>query len=481
MENTPKNDSSNQNELDLGLNSNEPVTPRRTTTNEPSFLNKFFKKKETATNPFAERREPTFGMDKANTTMSSGDVVKSVAASMNNNPTNYGANNINSQQPAAPNNPAQDHHTATTYSAFDNRQQEAAPAPNNDSIQTETANYAEAPAESEKPATAKRSIKNPEDWKVMQKLPHKHRRLFIAIAAAVIILAALLLLKPRSSETVEDFQANNNGNAMPIEFQSLDPNKPLENTETATTNNVGSSQDANAQTGDVQPNEQAASGVTGAVSAAAGAAESRAQNMTSQSAESGTAANMPAAAENTATTANPTPAANSPATPDNQAQLKAAEQARLEKSREAQRKAEQQAQAAKLKAEQQAKEKARLAQQQAQAKAQTAAKEKTPVVDAKPTGTKTEAAQSKSAGGSSKTLTVPSGTSLFQVFRNNGLDIRDANAMTKAAGASNVLSSFKANDKVQVATNSEGRVSSMRLSDGSVFTRQSDGTYKYSK
>jgi len=482
VENTPKNDSSNQNELDLGLNSNEPVTPRRTTTNETSFLNKFFKKKETATNPFAERREPTFGMGNTNTTISSGDVVKSVAASMNNNPTNYGANNINPQQPtAAPNNPAQDHHTAATYSAFENRQQEAAPAQNNDSLQTETANYAEAPAESEKPATAKRSIKNPEDWKVMQKLPHKHRRLFIAIAAAVIILAALLLLKPRSSETVEDFQANNNGNAMPIEFQSLDPNKPLENTEAANANNVEPSQDVNGQTGDVQPNEQAASGVTGAVSAAAGAAESRAQNMANQSAESGTAANMPAAAGNTATTANTTSAANPPATPDNQAQLKAAEQARLEKAREAQRKAEQQAQAAKLKAEQQAKEKARLAQQQAQAKAQAAAKDKTPVVDAKPAGTKTEAAQSKSAGGSSKTLTVPSGTSLFQVFRTNGLDIRDANAMTKAAGASNVLSSFKANDKVQVATNSEGRVSTMRLSDGSVFTRQSDGTYKYSK
>lgn len=481
MENTPKNDSSNQNELDLGLNSNEPVTPRKTTTNEPSFLNKFFKKKETATNPFAERREPTFGMDNTHSTISSGDVVKSVAASVNNNPTNYGANNMNPQQPAAPNNPAQDHHTATTYSAFENRQQEAVSAQNNDSLQTETANYAEAPAESEKPATAKRSIKNPEDWKVMQKLPHKHRRLFIAIAAAVIILAALLLLKPRSSETVEDFQANNNGNAMPIEFQSLDPNKPLENTEAATTNNVEPSQDVNAPAGEVQPNEQTASGVTGAVSAAAGAAESRAQNMANQPTESGTAANMPAAAENTATTANPTPVANAPASPDNQAQLKAAEQARLEKAREAQRKAEQQAQAAKLKAEQQAKEKARLAQQQAQAKAQTAAKDKTPVVDAKPAGTKMEAAQSKSAGGSSKTLTVPSGTSLFQVFRTNGLDIRDANAMTKAAGASNVLSSFKANDKVQVATNSEGRVSTMRLSDGSVFTRQSDGTYKYSK
>ncbi|WP_049752202.1 LysM-like peptidoglycan-binding domain-containing protein [Actinobacillus succinogenes] len=469
MENTPKNDSANQNELDLGLNSNEPVTPRKATTNEPSFLNKLFKKKETATNPFAERREPTFGTEKVNATLNPGEVVKSVAASMNNNPSNN-ANGVNPQQPTATASNIAQGYSAPTYSSSPNSQpKEATSARGNDSVQTENVNYADESGTNKKTVTSKTSFKNPEDWKVMQKLPHKHRRLFLAIAAAVVILAALLLLKPRS-ETVEDFQANSNGNTMPIEFQSLDPNKPLENTETANADTVAPSPDVNAQADNSRPNEQAtqaaSNAVTNAVSVATGA-----YNTVNQSAESATAANLPAA--------NTVSAANSVINnADHQAQLKAAEQTRLEKAREAQRKAEQQAQAVKLKAEQQAKEKARLTQQQAQTKAQPA---KTPVVDAKPAGNKAVARQSKAVNGSSKTLTIPSGTSLFQVFRTNGLDIRDANAMTKASGANNVLSSFKANDKVQVATNGEGRVVTMRLSDGSVFTRQSDGTYKYSK
>lgn len=441
MENTPKNDSTNQNELDLGLNSNEPVTPRKTVTEEPSLFNKFFKKKETVTNPFAERREPTFGTDKINTTVNPSDVVKSVATSMNNKPTDYNVNNgANPQRPTT---------TASTYSTVsDSHQETTAQAQNNDTVRMESENYADEPSENEKPAKVKLSIKNPENWKVMQKLPHKHRRLFIAIAAAVVILVALLMLKPRS-ETVEDFQVNSNGNAMPIEFQSLDPNKSSEYTETTNVNVnvVEPSQDMSAQIDNTQPNEQTAADTTSV---------------------------------NTVTT-NIVPTADSTVNhEDNQTRLSTAEQTRLEKAREAHRKAEQQAQAAKLKAERQAKEKAGLPQQ-VQTKAQATVKDKTPAVNAKPAGTKAIAQQSKTTSGSSKTLTVPSGTSLFQVFRTNGLDIRDANAMTKARGANNVLSRFKANDKVQVAINSEGRVSTMRLSDGSVFTRQSDGTYKYSK
>ena len=40
------------------------------------------------------------------------------------------------------------------------------------------------------------------------------------------------------------------------------------------------------------------------------------------------------------------------------------------------------------------------------------------------------------------------------------------------------LSRFKPGDKVQVSLNSQGRVSEMRLSNGSRFVRQSDGSYQ---
>ena len=61
--------------------------------------------------------------------------------------------------------------------------------------------------------------------------------------------------------------------------------------------------------------------------------------------------------------------------------------------------------------------------------------------------------------GATKTLTVPQGVSLMQVFRDNKLNIADVNAMTKANGAGNALSSFKPGDKVQVSVNGQGRVS----------------------
>ena len=69
----------------------------------------------------------------------------------------------------------------------------------------------------------------------------------------------------------------------------------------------------------------------------------------------------------------------------------------------------------------------------------------------------------------------------MQVFRDNQLNISDVNAMSKAAGAGNVLSSFKPGDKVAVSGNSQGRVNEMRLSNGARFVRQPDGSYEYKK
>jgi len=98
------------------------------------------------------------------------------------------------------------------------------------------------------------------------------------------------------------------------------------------------------------------------------------------------------------------------------------------------------------------------------------------ILEAKPATTKTVNA---SAG--SKTLVVPQGVSLMQVFRNNNLPIADVNAMIKANGAGNALSSFKPGDKVQVTINAQGRVNELRLSNGARFVRQADGSYQFKK
>ena len=116
---------------------------------------------------------------------------------------------------------------------------------------------------------------------------------------------------------------------------------------------------------------------------------------------------------------------------------------------------------------------------------------KAPIVEAKPVQVKKEAkvqivdakpaTKAAAPTASAKTLTVPKGVSLMQVFRDNQLNISDVNAMSKAAGAGNVLSSFKPGDKVAVSVNSQGRVNEMRLSNGARFVRQSDGSYEYKK
>ena len=74
----------------------------------------------------------------------------------------------------------------------------------------------------------KRTLSQPEKWKVLQVLPAKHRRLFMAILALVILLIIFFALKP-SSDTVESF-TQSNSNEIPVQFQSLDQNQPVETT-----------------------------------------------------------------------------------------------------------------------------------------------------------------------------------------------------------------------------------------------------------
>ncbi|MDE3967203.1 3-ketoacyl-ACP reductase, partial [Glaesserella parasuis] len=96
------------------------------------------------------------------------------------------------------------------------------------------------------------------------------------------------------------------------------------------------------------------------------------------------------------------------------------------------------------------------------------AKTKVVVVTAKPVVT------SASSGFSSgKTVTIPKGVSLMQVFRDNHLNISDVNAMSKANKA---VSNLKVGEKVTVRLDKNSRVVEMRINAG-IYTRQSNGTY----
>lgn len=379
MNSMDKNQQSSQNELDLGLNQ-EPITPKKTIQPSSSILGKakglFAKKNHVQTN-FQQRKEPTFGD----------------SSTQENDPLIPSENLKKVQKPVL-----QTSSTEENISAVD------------EEISAE--NNADEPVEkAEKPILAQ-----PEKWKILQVLPAKHRRLFMAIFVLVILLIIFFALKP-SSDTVESF-TQSNSNEVPVQFQSLDQSQPLETTildnppaqNQMAVEQANQSEFAPKATVPVQPMKKA---------------------VEPQVAHKDTVKKEVKVAEN----------AQAPSKATEQNVAKTAGNAPIVEAKPVQVKKE----------------------------------KKVQIVDAKPV--------SKSAASrlSAKTLTVPKGVSLMQVFRDNQLNISDVNAMSKAAGAGNVLSSFKSGDKVTVSVNNQGRVNEMRLSNGARFVRQSDGSYQYKK
>lgn len=408
MNSMDKNEQSSQNELDLGLNQ-EPITPKKTIQPSSSILGKakglFAKKNHVQTN-FQQRKEPTFGD----------------SSTQENDPLIPSENLKTVQKPVL-----QTSSTEENISAVD------------EEISAE--NNADEPVEkAEKPILAQ-----PEKWKILQVLPAKHRRLFMAIFVLVILLIIFFALKP-SSDTVESF-TQSNSNEIPVQFQSLDQSQPLETTilDNPPAQNQMAAEQAN------QPEF-------------APKAEEAANNTTAQNPLVENAPMQPAQAEQ--------PKATAPVQPMKKAvEPQVAHKDTVKKEVKVAEKAQ-----APSKATEQNVAKTAGKAPIVEAKPVQAKKEKkVQIVDAKPVS------KSTASRLSAKTLTVPKGVSLMQVFRDNQLNISDVNAMSKAAGAGNVLSSFKSGDKVTVSVNNQGRVNEMRLSNGARFVRQSDGSYQYKK
>ena len=451
--NKNQNEQSSQDELDLGLNQVEPITPKKVVQPSESIFDKakgLFAKKDNVETNFHERKEPTFGHTPA---QESSPFISSETLRTE-------------QEPVI--------QTVSSEEIISAVEEEI----KTETIATETVEQAE-----------KRTLSQPEKWKVLQVLPAKHRRLFMAILALVILLIIFFALKP-SSDTVESF-TQSNSNEIPVQFQSLDQNQPVETTilDTPPAQNQMAAEQAN-QPENAPKADESANSVTAQNQPAENVAAS--QNM----AESQNMAQAPAQTSNTMDSASAKPMqAVQPEQSQTQAQQTQVEQPKaptvVAPVQPVKKVVEQQVAHKDIaKKEVKVAEKAHVP---AKATEQTAAKTagKAPIVEAKPIQVKKEAkvqiVDAKPATkaavptASAKTLTVPKGVSLMQVFRDNQLNISDVNAMSKAAGAGNVLSSFKPGDKVAVSVNSQGRVNEMRLSNGTRFVRQSDGSYEYKK
>ncbi|OBX04643.1 Opacity-associated protein A LysM-like domain-containing protein [Gallibacterium genomosp. 3] len=309
----------------------------------------------------------------------------------------------------------------------------------------------------------------------IKNLPTRYRRLAISLVVLLVIIGLFIWLKP-NSQPVDNLQSQDNN--LPIEFQPIDPNAAEANTPP-------------------QPNAtpEGATAPTTETATTTNDAAATANTLTQDAAVNPTA--QPAPVDNTPITTDAPTAANvagsdsSSVTPAALAEKPAQPALSQEQINQIEKKAYQEEQArliaqAKARAEQRAREEFRAKQQQESRKAQALLNGKeVPVVEAKPvprTAPKaTTSSTASTSSGQSKMLTVPAGTSLMQVFRDNKLNIADVNAMTKANGAGNALSSFKPGDKVAVKVNNDGRVSELQLPNGSKFIRQSNGTYIYKK
>lgn len=453
------NDNSSQNELDLGFNHSDSVTPRKPVQQSGSIFDKakgLFGKKEQPDTQFHVRREPTFGA------AASQPFSPSQAFQRENTEQSASSSAFGSQEPVEN---VQVENVTEEKVIFENSPAEE--IAEEVTTQTETV----APA-----AAVASSLKSPEKWKVLQMLPEKHRRLFIAILGLVVLLIIFFTLKP-NSDTVESFEQQN-GNEIPVQFQSLDQSQPVETTILDNNNTV-----APAKT------EQASNDAKSDTPPAMEYVGDKADAAKSQPAEPAqqTVAQQPVTPVQP--TVAPTPVKEpvktvQPTVEKNTATVEHKAEPRREQTPVVQEK----------------KQPKPVTEKATAQPTQTVKKESSKIQEAKPVATKDSKVQiveAKSAThkavkaaepaaqtvstGATKTLTVPQGVSLMQVFRDNKLNIADVNAMTKANGAGNALSSFKPGDKVQVSVNSQGRVSELRLSNGGKFIRQADGSYQYKK
>ena len=456
------NDNSSQNELDLGFNHSDSVTPRKPVQQSGSIFDKakgLFGKKEQPDTQFHVRREPTFGA------AASQPFSPSQAFQSENTEQSAPSSAFGTQEPVEN---VQVENVAEEKVIFEN-----SPA---EEIVEEVTTQAETVAPA---AAAAASLKSPEKWKVLQMLPEKHRRLFIAILGLVVLLIIFFTLKP-NSDTVESFEQQN-GNEIPVQFQSLDQSQPVETTvldNNNTTAPATTEQTANDAKSDTPPAMEY-------VGDKANAAKSQTAEPAQQTvAQQPATQPVPVKPTLDATSKEPLLRTLQPTAEKHTATVEHKAEPRREHTPVVQEK--KQPKPATEKATAQPTQTVKKEQSKIQEAKPVATKEtKVQIVEAKSATNKTvkavEPVAQTASTGATKTLTVPQGVSLMQVFRDNKLNIADVNAMTKANGAGNALSSFKPGDKVQVSVNGQGRVSELRLSNGSKFIRQADGSYQYKK
>ncbi|HGO5854670.1 TPA: LysM-like peptidoglycan-binding domain-containing protein [Mannheimia haemolytica] len=286
---------------------------------------------------------------------------------------------------------------------------------------------------------------------IKAKMPPKTRRLLLVALLALALLALFFLLKPSTPETVEELQSQQGG-SLPIEF------RPVDEAEAKRAEEQARAEQEAAETAKAQEQAQAAQQEPAVAPTQTEQTMAKpAQNSQPQT-QSQAVVEQPVAVkpvENKPVVAQP---AIKPKTENSvvfQPETTVKQQPKTQAKPE-------------VKTE-------RVVPTQKEV-AKTVAK---PAVEKAPVKTETvkAAPATESANAvATKTMTVPKGVSLMQVFRDNNLNISDVNAMSKVNG---VVSNLKVGERVTVRLDKNNRVVEMSIGSGGKFTRQANGSYTF--
>ncbi|HHW7568705.1 TPA: LysM-like peptidoglycan-binding domain-containing protein [Mannheimia haemolytica] len=286
---------------------------------------------------------------------------------------------------------------------------------------------------------------------IKAKMPPKTRRLLLVALLALALLVLFFLLKPSTPETVEELQSQQGG-SLPIEF------RPVDEAEAKRAEEQARAEQEAAEAAKAQEQAQAAQqeSVTVAPAQTEQTMAKLSQDSQSQT-QSQAVVEQPVAVK---------PVENKPvvAQPAIKPKTENSVVFQPEATVKQQPKAPAKTEVKTERATPAAKETAKTA-----AKPVEKAPAKTEVVKAAP------AAESANAV-ATKTMTVPKGVSLMQVFRDNNLNISDVNAMSKV---NNVVSNLKVGERVTVRLDKNNRVVEMSIGSGGKFTRQANGSYTF--
>ncbi|OOH90814.1 hypothetical protein BMT54_04070 [Pasteurellaceae bacterium 15-036681] len=284
----------------------------------------------------------------------------------------------------------------------------------------------------------------------VDRVPAKYRRLLLVLLLALALLLVFFLLKPKTPETVEQLQEQ--GTSLPIEFRPVDEAEAKRAEEEAKAHQEALAQEQAAKAQSEQPAIQSENLATTPVTAPTAEVAQASSVQASPAQAPAVVAQKPIVVEPIKKPETSGSVIYQPET------AKKAEPKKVERLAPANQTA---------------------ATKPALVKAEPVKVEKAQPVKA--TATQTTAvttAATAPVAASSKTMTVPKGVSLMQVFRDNNLNIADVNAMSKV---NNVVSNLKVGEKVTVRLDNNNRVVEMRIGSGGKFTRQANGSYTFSR